>query len=897
MTIPLLATKCFSPTLPMDWVSRTRLLRGMDDLLLPGKKLLLVSAPPGYGKTSLAAEWLNLSRPNPTLKYTWLSLDEADNDLQRFLVYLFFAIQKLYPDLGIAEILALQSAQPPASETVLTHLINQLSIQNESLVFVLDDYHLIKNEAVHQNIQFLLDHLPPQMRLLILSRSDPPLPLGRLRARGQLLELHAAELKFALDETAQLVNERQALNLNSQDLERLALRTEGWIAGLQLAVLSMRGREDASEFIRDFSGSHTYILDYLTEEVLAHQPAEQREFLLQTCILERLNAPLCDYLTGSGDSQSRLLSLLHGNLFIVPLDEKQVWFRYHHLFADLLRAQLEHFSPGRAQALHSRASRWFAENGYLSEAITHALAAAELDRAVQLIEENAMQRLMQGELNQMKSWLNLLPPETFQTHVWLNIYAAWINLLSGLLDKAAENLVQAQAALSDTAPQYQTLLGHFAIIRAYLAAMHGDPQQTQMEVNQALAHLPPEEERILCVGYFVLGIVKLRGNDLQGAASEMKRASHMARVSSNVHLAVPAACGLAGLQLVLGQLHQAQATLSQAQQMTLTPSGKPTHLYGRVCSGWSLLCYRWNDAQRAESYARQGIELTRQWGHMEALFWNYMALVRVLTGTGRLEEALETLHKASNLAEHHDFTPDAPAAVQACRVQIWLKQGQPGLELAAHWLQEADFSKKPLPGIADREIWLAAVAVCLVQNQTDAAQRLVNTLYNMSGVKQMPGIYAEILLFQTLIDETNGQKETALQHLHTLLTLVQPEGFIRLFVDAGRSVQFLLITLQGRLTKEPVLEVYVKDLLAAYPVENNTSPAAPTAVPGVFEALSEREMEVLRLIAAGESNASISERLFIALSTTKRHVNHILDKLGASSRTQAIARARELGLL
>jgi LuxR family transcriptional regulator, maltose regulon positive regulatory protein len=912
MSAPLLATKFYIPALPVEWITRTRLLMKMDDIFLPGKKLLLISAPAGYGKTSLVSEWSASAHKAIHPKTAWLSLDSEDNDLVHFLLYCIYAIQKFLPGVGEAERAALLAPQPPATEMVLTNLINQIAAQTEPLVLVLDDYHLIHQADIHEAVGFLLEHLPSQMRLAVASRTDPGLHLGRMRARRQLVELRAADLRFVSGEISAYLNQAEGLDLAAEDLTRLETRTEGWVAGLQLAALSMQGRENLSDFIREFSGCNVYILDYLTEEVLSRQSQDVRDFLMQTCILPRLCGPLCDCLTQRQDSPSMLAELARANLFVIALDDQQNWYRYHPLFADLLRAQLERLQPGRSQDLHRSASRWFAENEFPAEAIQHALAGKDAEAAAALVEACSMERLMQGEINTVMGWIHSLPPEVARWHPWLNIYDAWMQILSGHLEasenqlqKAVENLVLRKPA-QDSGEEIDLFYGNIAAIRAYIASLRGDALQTTKYAHQALELLPENEERIRCVAAFTLGAVSLYKGDLAAACEALTAASQMARRSGNLHLGIPATCGLGGVQIIMGRLRLAAETLQTAQAMASGPNGLPTPLFGRVCTGWSEVHYLWNDLDQAERYARQGIELSRQWGNHEVLGRNYLALGRVLAAKRAYPEAETALETADQLARTHAVNPDMAAAIHAWRIRLWLAQPETGLEKAVGWMEKNAPRLEEDASLANELERLSIARILAAQKRADEALLLLERLCQGAEAGQRAGRVLEIRITQAALYWQQGKPAPALTALEKALALAQPEGSLRPFINEGEPMQRLLRLGCAHFDHRPALLAFTRQLLSAFGDASGAESLPPSAAvnrpdagqfSGWIEPLSERELEVLRLVAEGCSNAEISTRLVIALSTTKRHLNHILGKLEASNRTQAVMKARESGLL
>jgi LuxR family maltose regulon positive regulatory protein len=721
----ILTTKLHVPPLHPSLAPRPRLIQRLDEGLRLGRKLTLISAPAGFGKSTLLSEWL-LGRSGagrggvtPPLRAAWLSLDEGDNDLTRFLAYLIAALRTIEPDLGETVLGALQSSQPPVIEPVLITLINEIAALPGRCVLILDDYHLIEAQPIHDAVAFMLDNLPPGMHWVIASRKDPLLPLARLRGRRQLTELRAADLRFTPAETAVLLNQVMDLKLSAEDVDALEKQTEGWITGLQFAALSLQGRADATEFIQAFSGSHQYVLDYLVEEVLQQQREEIQAFLRQTSILERLTGPLCDAVMGISestnptgrlrtqritpaairtlaDSQSLLEHLERANLFIVPLDSERRWYRYHHLFADLLRVRLRQTAAPASggvegeseQTLHRRACAWFETEGLTAEAIHHALAAGDHEHAAQLVEQDAWAMLSGGETMTLLRWVNALPDHTVRSRPWLCVYHALALLLGSQLDAVEPRLADAEREVHDSgwpADELRSLTGHVAAVRAYAASYRGQATQTIEYARQALESLPEDNLAIRSLGAFALGAASYLRNDATAAAEAFAQAGAMARASGNIHLAVPAISAVAGLQALFGQPHQAAETYQEALDLALA-SHRTTPLAARAYSGLSAVHYEWHDLAAATRCAREAIRLGRLWGSVDVLAVGHAVLARSLQAQGNLDAAQEALQEAEQLARKHHLTPGVPEVVAAGRARLWLARGD--LSSAVRWAAE-----------------------------------------------------------------------------------------------------------------------------------------------------------------------------------------------------------------
>lgn len=871
MDAPLLQTKLYIPPPRPNLVPRPRLTERLSAGPHSGRKLTLISAPAGFGKTTLVAEWLGgAERP-----VAWLSLDENDCDPARFLTYLVTALQRIDPHIGRAAQAMLQSPRPPPPDSLLTSLINDVAATPAPFVLILDDYHLIQAPPIHQQLAFLVEHQPPSMHLLIVTREDPPLPLSRWRAGGQMTDIRQADLKFTEPETADFLRRVMGLELSAADVSALHRRTEGWIAGLQLAALSMEGRDDVHRLVQAFTGSHRYILDYLIEEVFQRQPADLQDFLLRTSVLDRLTAPLCDAVAGRDDSRELLLVLEHANLFLIPFDESRQWYRYHRLFADLLRQQL-HTSVGQdlAPDLHRRASRWYEANGFPAEAIHHALAAGDWERAGGLILAGGDTMLRRGEVMTLLGWLQALPDEVVRAHPALCLNYSWALILSGQLDAAESYLGQAEGA----APDDVALLGEIVSAQAYIARARGDDRRTIELSQRALSLLPEADSSARSIVAVNLGIAHWSSGHLADAEQALGEADRAAQQSSNTYARLTALGFLGVVQAAQGRLRQAAALLRQAIRL-----GDGSPAIALAHNELSALCYEWNDLAAAVEHLQHGIELGRRGGNVEIQIGSYRTLARVRQAQGDRPAALDALREAHRLARESDVPPLMHARNAACRVRIALAQDD--LVTAMRWAeqvtQDADASPfYPLLGLTPARLLLAQ------HRQAEAAEEL-EALYETAARAGWQFGALEVRVLQSLAAET---PVGALEFLAEGLALAQPEGFIRTFADAGEP----LVPLLQEAARQGVTPDYVGEILAAIG-------AAPGAMPSdaspLVEPLSEREIEVLRLVAAGLTNREIAQKLIISLGTAKTHTHNLYGKLGVRNRAQAVARARELNLI
>ncbi len=931
MEIPLLTTKLYIPPVRSELVPRPHLIEQLNAGLQ--HKLTLISAPAGFGKTTLLVEWLsrkdegegmkdesNQTDLHPSSfilhpsKVAWLSLDADDNDPVRFFIYLIAALEAIQPDVGTDARALLQSPQPPPLKTALTMLINSLTAVSFDFVLLLDDYHIIEQQAIHEGLTFLLDHLPPQMHLVIASRADPPLPLARLRTHNQLIELRAAALRFTLDEAVMFLNQAMGLDLSPEDIAALEARTEGWIAGLQLAALSMRGQvtEHAADFIAAFRGSHHHIIDYLAEEVMARQPEEIHDFLCQTSILDHLTAPLCNAVTGREDSETILHQLEHANLFLISLDGQRQWYRYHHLFADFLRSRLHQIIPpssppgtkkeGIAE-LHRRASEWYAQNGLMPPAIDHAISAGDLERAANLIEQVAEATMMRSEVTTLLGWVESLPVEVTRAHPRLCVYHAVILLLNGHpLDVIQDRLQDAIAA--DTAG---VAAGEIMTLRAFIATCQADTRQSAELSQQALELLPAESLFFRSYIAAYMGLPHLISGDVVAAARVFSEAARVGEQAGNLIIVVISLCRLAHIALIQGQLHKAKKFYEQALDLATIRSNQDGQskllrpVAGMPLMGLGDLLREWNDLEAATHHLIEGIELSDRWSEIASLY-GYFSLAQVKQAQGDTAGARQAIQTARQLAENFDAMEMDDILVATYQVRLWVAQGD--LAAALGWVEERGLDRHIGPDELEREIaaplltafeYIPLTQVRLAQGQPDEALAVLKLLGQMAETAQWTGFLIEILALQALAFQAQGNVTQAMISLEQALFLAEPEGYVRLFIDKGPAMAALLRQAAAR----SIAVDYVGKLLAALAGETPGQEPSPIVHPPspLVEPLSERELEVLRLTAAGLSNREIAQELIVAVSTVKTHLNNIYRKLDVSSRTQAVARARDLKLM
>ncbi len=906
MTTPLLATKLHVPPPRTDLVDRPRLLQRLEEGACG--KLTLISAPAGFGKTTLVNAWVQRAGR----RVAWLSLDDGDNDPTRFLSYLIAALDIGRPGVGQVAGSMLHSPQPPPAEAVLTVLINDIAALPAdlpvALTLVLDDYHAISAEPVHRAVGFLVDHMPPAMHLILLTRADPTFSLARLRAQDELTEIRAAELRFTVEEATQFLTLALGPVLPAEEVTLLERRTEGWIAGLQLAALSMRGREDLSGFIARLSGSHRYIVDYLVEEVLDRQSESVGNFLLRTSILDRLSGPLCAAVTeveGLGSlasAQETLEYLERANLFVVPLDDERGWYRYHHLFADVLRSRLQQVSPGVVPELHRRAADWYEQAGLVQDAIHHALAAGRQDYAARLVEQHALSLMVRGELTTLQGWLQAVKGQS-PDRPWLAIYQAWVLSLTGRLQDVEPWLGEAERYISTSGSAGETrhMRGHILAIRAHLATLRGEARQAIDLSRLALEHLPASDRTVRSVATSVSAIACQLEGELAAAAQAFADAARLGVAGGNLFLAVGATAAQADILTQQGRLRQAAETYAAALELAALPDGRQLPGAGRAYPGLAGILCEWNDLEAASHHARRGIELLRQSGRVEPLAAGYAMLARVRQAQGDLAGAEEAAGEAEKLAHSRVLSSGAAASIAAARVRLWLAQGR--LEPCAAWAEQTGL--EPGSEIPYRRLGEAVVLarVLLALGESEAALSLTEQLLQSAKAAGLSGCVVELLVLQSLALQSGGDLPEALKALDQAITAGQAEGYVRVFVDEGQPMEGLL----RRARSHGVVPDYVSRLLAAFGARasdeggrvaaERSARVAPGGPPSVVEPLSPRELEVLQLLAEGCSNREIAEQLVVAPSTAKKHVSNIFGKLGVQSRTQCVARARELRLI
>ncbi len=917
MEIPLLTTKFYIPHPRPELIVRPRLFDQLNTGLR--RKLTLISAPAGFGKTMLLAGWLHRHEAStqplasnhglspPSFRAAWLALDEDDNDPVRFFVNVSTALGRIQADVGTDALAQLQGPQSPLLKNVLTMLLNDLAAISVDFLLVLDDYHLISEPPIHEGVTFLLDHLPPQMHLVIAGRSDPPLPLARLRTRNQLTELRTVDLRFTPAEAIDFFNRVMGLDLSEEAMMTLESRTEGWIAGLQLAALSLQGRssEGIGQFIAAFGGSHRHVIDYLAEEVMARQPEKIQEFLYQSAILDRLTASLCDAVTGRTDSEAMIRQLEQANLFLIPLDDRRQWYRYHRLFVDFLRSRLQQNQPEWLLELHRRASDWYEEHGVAAAAIDHALFGRDYQRVAFLIEEAADKIMMRSELATIRRWIEVVPDEVVRTRPLLCVYDAMALVIDG------KPLEQAQARLQEAIESggADPASGEVLAFKAWIAALQGDTERTIALSQQALELLPDTKLFLRSLVAASVGLVYTWSGDVAPAFQAFDEVVRIAKLTGNVMLSVLALRRLAEISLLQGRLNQARTFVEQAIELGSDDQGQLRPVAGLAVIGLGWLLLEQNELEGAARRLTEGIELTGRWSDVAGL-QGYIGLALVKQAQGDTAGADQAIQTARQLAARFDATEMDDALVEAYQARLWIMQSRddPGhLARVRAWIENRRLGRETALAELSQETggnrfwplvraleYLPLARLYLAQGQLDDALALLEPLLQRVEEAGWMWFGIECLTLQAVAYQQRSETSRALVALERALTLARAEGFVRVFLDGGPAMGELL---HRAATRGAAVE-YARKLLDAFLADEEPgSPLLAGPTTSLVEPLSLREFEVLQLIAAGLSNREIAEELVVAVSTVKTHIRNIYGKLDVSSRTQALVKARALRLI
>jgi LuxR family maltose regulon positive regulatory protein len=903
MPTPVLATKLFIPPPRPNAVPRPGLLARLNAGL--HGRLTLISAPAGFGKTSLASAWI----AGCGRQAAWLSLDDGDNDPARFLLYLVAALQTIAPTIGAGMAGSLQSPQPLSPEMILSALLNDISAVPHHVVLVLDDCHVIDAGPVDQALAFLVEHLPPQLHLVMIAREDPPLPLARLRARGQLTELRAADLRFTLSEAAAFLSQVMGLSLKASDVAALEARTEGWIAGLQLAALSMQGHQDVPKFIRTFAGDNRYIVDYLVEEVLQRQPEHVRSFLLQTAILDRLSGSLCDAVTGQEGGSARLEALHRGNFFVVPLDDTRHWYRYHHLFADVLVSYLRAEQPDQVATLHQRASEWYERQGSTDDAVRHALAAQDFTRAARLIETAVPAMRSSRQEGTVLAWLRALPDEVLRCRPVLCAAYAWVLLAVGELDGVERRLRDAERWLDPTADgrerpdapagemvivddaEFRRLPGEIAVWRAGQAQALGKVSDTVAYARRALELVAKDDHLSRGAAAALLGLAAWASGDLETAHRSYADSLAQMEWAGLIAHTIGCALALGDIRVAQGRLREAMHTYERGLRLATGHSGSSLRGAADMHVGMSELHREQNDLPTAAECLQRGQELGEELGLPQYPYRWRVALARIKEAQGELDGALDLLEEAERKYAG-DFSPNV-RPVAALKIRLLLAKGRLGEAL--DWTREQGLAAQDELSYLREFEHITLARVLLARATSDPAGRsvheavgLLERLLRAAEAGERRRSVIEILVLLSLAHQARGDLAAALAPLSRALALAEPEGYVRVFVDEGPAMAALL----EAVAKQRTAPGNVRHLLAAFGKAEGRAPVRQV----LSEPLSERERDVLRLLRSYLSGPEIARELMISLNTLRTHTKNIYDKLGVNSRQAAVRRAEELEL-
>lgn len=929
--LPILSTKFHIPRAHPNRVQRTHLIEKLEEGLwcTPGvdftRRLTLVAAPAGYGKTTQLCEWIDHLK----IPAAWITFDEADNDLGRFLQYLIASLQTISPGIGETTLAGFQVPQftttQPGISSAMSTLVNEIAAIPRPFILVFDDYHTLEDKAVHQAVMFLLDHMPEKLSLVIATRADPHLPLSRLRTRRQLVELRSDDLRFSEREADTFL--RQVMHLNLQDTETatLAERTEGWIAGLQMAALALQERADTAGFIREFSGRDRFVIDYLFEEVLNRQPNYIQDFLIQTSILERLSGPLCDAVLGKQevvdaslhlasvplpDSGQQILEYLeHANLFLVPLDDERCYYRYHHLFTDLLRHRLHRSFPDHISGLHSRAAECFELQGNISEALDHWIAARNFNKAANLIAKNGYKYLEQGNLQQMLNWLQQIPEDFVRSQPRLCIFYSWSLIFMGQFSEGEDYLSCAEKILppigETTDRDILEQFGHVAAVREYLASRSQDVNGIIQYADLALKNVATDDISIRSIITLLLGHGRLLSDQFDLAQTAYLEAAHLGKDAGYPLIIVIALCNLANLMQSRGELHDAFDAYQEAAKFAIDERGWSLPVAAEVYEGRARLYYEWNDLKTAE----ENLLLAREIG---MFYLNFDSIVDSVTTLSRLWLAQNNLEAAEHLLKEVEQSDRQASLIPgiaflANQLNFYLAKGD--LARATRLTAKQDWRLENKCFFAWSEAFIAYTKFLITQNQYNEAHDLLNQCLSKVQAAGLWQYVIKVLIIQASLLNIQGDHSLTQAKLERALSLAEPEGFIRIFVDEGEPVRSLLKNYRMQIAQksragDPAslrLLTYVDKLLSAFPGivpdQTITPPTVSYAPPVLVDPLTDRELEILRLINAGLSNKEIAEKLVISVGTVKAHTYSIYRKLDVEGRTKALAKAREIHLL
>ncbi len=890
----LLNTKLNIPPIRPSHVQRNDLIQKLNKLR--EYKLALIVASAGYGKTALISEWIVQS----SMRAVWFSIDAGDNDPVRFWDYVIAAIQTVSPTIGEQTLTLLHEPQPLPIETILSSLINELSALPDLLTLVLDDYHVIESSSIHDGLAFLVEHMPSQIRLIMTTRTDPPLPLARMRVRSQLLELRSADLRFSQQQIAAFFTDVMGLKLTTDEVTALDTRVEGWIAGLQLAGLALQGKTDIAGFITSFAGDHHYVLDYLGDEILDRQQEAMQQFLLQTSILERLNADLCDTVTATAEGRNVLEHLERHHFFVVALDDKRQWYRYHRLFADFLHHRLKLKYPNHVKELHQRASHWFEQNGLQSEAIGHALAAQDYERAAELVQSMAELLIWRrAEHNTLLGWLTTLPDNILQKCPRLYLYHAWVLYLTNQISEAEQCIHDAENALDHINTTDPLIAGMLAAIHSTLTGIKHQFPETLMLSRQALEQLPEETVSWRCMAAINLGVTCAYIGEVQEAVAVLSYAMELSQEIGSSFAMLSAFWHLSSLQIAQLNLHAAETTCQQLEQAAQMPGLQRFPINGYITLLLGEINMERNDMEAAERYLLESAGQMNPESFPTTLLRGYVALSR-----------LKTLHEDTEGAEHYWQLAEQigrmgklqgrSTLLSVSQARRWLEQGN--LDAVESWVAENHLGIDDEYSYHREDYYLVLARFFIAKGTTvDKALYLLDRMIKRAEASQRTGSLIRALILQAIAFHTGSKSQEAVESLARALNLAEREQLVHIFIDERQPMALLLEKALGMLRKGqlalPISSEYPTRLLAAMGKRDLSPTPTRRTIGHLADDLSERELEVLRLLADGLESNEIAERLVIAVDTARKHIKNIYSKLDVHSRWEAIKHAEEYHLL
>jgi LuxR family maltose regulon positive regulatory protein len=893
MTQQILSTKLYFPSTQPIWVKRNRLIDKLNNCF--NARLTVVSAPAGFGKTTLLSEWIEQSE----YPVGWVSLDQGDNDPKRFHAYIIAALQQIQPGFGSNTETIIKSPQQVPPENIVTALINEIGESLKKSVLILDDYHLIDSPLIHQSLSFFIEHLPDNLHLIIAGRHDPPIPLSKLRTRKQLYEIREADLRFTTDETVNFFNVTMNLDLTKDEVETLEERTEGWIASLQLAGIAMQGRNNIHDFIKSFKGSHSYIVDYLTEEVINHLDLNLQEFLLYTSILTRFNSSLCDAVIAGLGSQDIIDYLNKAKLFIVPLDENRKWFRYHHLFSDLLRYRLEQLFPDIIPNLHKRASKWFKENNFTEDAINHSLAAGDKEGAANLIESSSISALVNAELTTLRNWAQKIPQEILNNRAYILICLAWVHNIYGEFEKTEPLLTKVEFILNGEAKRYdeksrRDLSAHVALLRSYSYSPYytnnpSDVEAQRKLILEAKKFLNADNTIMQSTLELLLGWTFAFTGNWKEAKESFMNAFVFGEMSNNHIVALNGVFNYVDILLVEGKLQQAHNLIRESIDKYETRYGKRFLSLGYVYLIMSRILYELNDLDTSDYYASECLRLSKLMGNWTMFFHAITMLQYIKQTKGDISSVRQLIKEDDEALNVQNLSHFRELVIETQRVKVLL--AQKNFKAVAKWQDRFNNdSMKDIPYHTSGK--LLGVRFLIATGNYASAIELLNAIEEHVTSSGAKGFLLEVLILKAIIYHKEKDTFRALELLKDAIIIAEPEGYLRIFINEGKTIADLLNIFLSAYSQEKDFPMsYVTKLLE----EINKQLAKPDQP--VEEPLSDREIEVLRLLSAGYSNKEIADKLFLAIGTIKKHTHQIYQKLNVDSRVRAIQTARELNLI